>query len=59
MVDPEGDPGEDGQQYGRKIRLEDEVADVSLQQEAQGESGIRPWGGDKRTERAFDSASPL
>ena len=41
VVDPEGDPGEDGEEDGRQIGLQHEVADVPLQQEAQGQSRVR------------------
>ena len=38
MVDPEGHPGQHDDQYGRQVRLEDEVADVALQLEVQRQS---------------------
>lgn len=35
VVYPEGDPGQDGDQGGGHVRLQDEIADVPLQLEAQ------------------------
>ena len=35
MVDPEGDPGQHDDEDGRQICLEDEVADVAMQDEAE------------------------
>lgn len=40
VVDPEGDPGEDGNQDGRHVCLQDEVTDVPLQFEAEGQTGV-------------------
>jgi len=40
VVDPEGDPGENGYQDGRHVRLQDEVTDVPLQFEAEGQAGV-------------------
>ena len=40
IVDPEGDPGEDGNQDGRHVRLQDEVTNVPLQLEAEGQAGV-------------------
>ena len=40
VVDPEGDPGEDGDQDGGHVGLQDEVSDVPLQLEAQGEAWV-------------------
>ena len=42
VVDPEGDPGQDGDQDGGHVGLQDEVADVPLQLEAQGQPGVGP-----------------
>jgi len=41
VVDPEGDPGEDGDEDGRHVGLQDEVSDVPLQLEAQGQTRVR------------------
>jgi len=40
IVYPEGDPGEDGNQDRWHVRLQDEVADVPLQLEAQRQSRV-------------------
>lgn len=40
VVDPEGDPGEDGNQDGRHVCLQDEVTNVPLQFEAEGQAGV-------------------
>ena len=40
VVDPEGDPGQDGDQDGGHVGLQDEVADVPLQLEAQRQAWI-------------------
>lgn len=40
VVDPERDPGQDGNQDRWHVRLQDEVANVSLQPEAQGQPRI-------------------
>lgn len=40
IVNPEGDPGEDGNQDGRHVCLQDEVTNVPLQFEAEGQAGV-------------------
>lgn len=40
IVDPERDPGEDGNQDGRHVCLQDEVTNVPLQFEAEGQAGV-------------------
>lgn len=44
VVDPEGHPGEDGDEDGRHVGLQDEVADVPLQPEAQGQPRVGACG---------------
>lgn len=41
VVDPEGYPGQDGNQDGGHVCLQDEVANVPLQFEAEGQTGVR------------------
>jgi hypothetical protein len=40
IVDPEGDPGQDGDQDRGHVGLEDKVADVPLQLEAQRQTWV-------------------
>lgn len=40
VIDPEGDPGEDGNQDGRHVCLQDEVTNVPLQFKAEGQAGV-------------------
>ena len=40
VVDPEGDPGQDGDQDGGHVRLQDEVSDVPLDPEAERQAGV-------------------
>ena len=40
VVDPEGDPGEDGNQDGGHVCLQDEVTNVPLQFEAERQTGV-------------------
>lgn len=39
IIDPEGDPGEDGDQDGGHVCLQDEISNVSLNPETQ----RKPW----------------
>lgn len=43
IVDPEGDPGKDGDKYRRHVCLQDEVPNVSLQLKTQGQARISTW----------------